>query len=127
MEIKENLLYSSTHEWVLKEGDKAKIGITDYAQDSLGDIVFVEMPEVDSVISKKDQCGTIESVKAVSDLFTPLSGIVTANNEGLEDQGELINSKPYDSWIFELNLTDESELDELMDAITYKEFCEQEG
>ncbi len=124
MKLVEGLLYTEDHEWVKVEGNKAKIGITDHAQHELGDIVYVELPEEDDELAKGDVFGVIESVKAASDSFTPLSGTVTAVNEELEDAPESVNADPYAAWMFEIELSDASELDGLMDAEAYKTFCE---
>ena len=120
-----DLLYTEDHEWVKVEGNKAKIGITDHAQHELGDIVYVELPEEDDELAKGDVFGVIESVKAASDSFTPLSGTVTGINEDLEDAPESVNADPYGAWMFELELSDTSELDGLMDAAAYEKFCEE--
>lgn len=120
-----DLLYTEDHEWVKVDGNKAKIGITDHAQHELGDIVYVELPEEDDELAKGDVFGVIESVKAASDSFTPLSGTVTAINEDLEDAPESVNADPYGAWMFELELSDTSELDGLMDAAAYEKFCEE--
>jgi glycine cleavage system H protein len=124
MKIVEGLLYTEDHEWVKVDGNKAKVGITDHAQHELGDIVYVELPEEDDELSKGDVFGVVESVKAASDSFTPLSGTITAINEDLEDAPESVNENPYDAWMFEIEMSDSSELDELMDAEAYKAFCE---
>ena len=118
----DDLKYSSEHEWArFADGDTVEVGITHYAQDSLGDVVFVELPEVGSRVDQFDKFGEIESVKAVSDLFSPVSGTVTSVNEDLEQSPELVNSDPYgDGWIMEVKLDDPSELDELMDSETYQ-------
>ena len=118
----DDLRYSSEHEWArVNTGDAVEVGITHYAQDTLGDVVFVELPEVGSRVDQFDKFGEIESVKAVSDLFSPVSGTVTAVNEELEQSPELVNSDPYgDGWIMEVKLDDPSELDELMDSETYQ-------
>ena len=123
----ENLRYSEEHEWVLVEGDVATVGITHHAQDALGDIVFVELPEVSENVDKEDTTG-IESVKAVSDLYTPLTGEIVEVNEELEDAPETVNSDPYGAgWIFKIKMSDSAELDGLMDAEAYKGFlAEQE-
>ncbi|HPC37680.1 MAG TPA: glycine cleavage system protein GcvH [Exilispira sp.] len=127
MEILKNLKYSKTHEWIRVEDGIAYVGITDFAQHSLGDIVYVELPEVDTEVSKGDEISNIESVKAASPIFSPVSGTIIKVNEDLEDDAELINHKPYDAFIYAVELSDPSELDELMDADQYEEFCETEG
>ena len=117
-----DLKYSSEHEWArVGNGDVVEVGITHYAQDTLGDVVFVELPEIGSRVDQFDKFGEIESVKAVSDLFSPVSGTVTAVNQELEQSPELANSDPYgDGWIMEVKLDDPSELDELLDSETYQ-------
>ncbi len=127
MEILKNLKYSKTHEWVRVEDGIAYVGISDFAQDSLGDIVYVELPEVDTEVSKGDEVSNIESVKAASPIFSPVSGNIVKVNEDLEDNAEVINEKPYDSYIFAIELSNPSELDELMEADQYEEYCETEG
>lgn len=127
MEIREGLKYSKEHEWVKVEGDTAYVGITDYAQHNLGDIVFVELPEMDAELGKADVVGVVDSVKAASDIYTPISGTVVEINEELADAPENINNAPYDSWIAKLSLKDMAEVDALMDAQAYQEFCEQEA
>lgn len=127
METRKDLKYSKTHEWIRLEGSVAVIGITDFAQNSLGDIVFVELPKPGKEIKKDDDFGIVESVKAVSDLYAPLSGKVIAVNEALETTPEQINSSPYDSWIIKLELSHTEEADELLDEAGYISFCEQEG
>lgn len=124
MKVVEGLFYTEDHEWVKVDGNKAKVGITDHAQHELGDIVYVELPEEDDELSKGDVFGVVESVKAASDSFTPLSGTIVAINEDLEDAPESVNENPYDAWMFEIEMSDLSELDELMDAEAYKAFCE---
>ena len=118
-----DLKYSDEHEWVrisAESNDHAETGITNYAQDSLGDVVFVEMPEIGAKVTQFDKFGEIESVKAVSDLFSPVSGTITHINEALIDSPELINNDPYgDGWVMKVKLDDPSELDQLMDAETY--------
>ena len=118
----DDLKYSSEHEWArVGNGDVVEVGITHYAQDTLGDVVFVELPEIGSRVDQFDKFGEIESVKTVSDLFSPVSGTVAAVNEELEQSPELVNSDPYgDGWIMEVKLDDPSELDELMDSETYQ-------
>ncbi len=118
----DDLKYSSEHEWArVGNGDVVEVGITHYAQDTLGDVVFVELPEIGSRVDQFDKFGEIESVKAVSDLFSPVSGTVAAVNEELEQSPELVNSDPYgDGWIMEVKLDDPSELDELMSSEAYQ-------
>lgn len=126
MKTVEGLLYSNDHEWVKVEGNKAYIGITDYAQHALGEIVYIELPEVDDEFEKGDVFGVVESVKAASDSYLPVSGKVVEVNEALEDSPELVNEDAFANWILQVELSDESELDGLMSAEEYKEFCDKE-
>ncbi|WP_114570177.1 glycine cleavage system protein GcvH [Exiguobacterium flavidum] len=120
-QIKDNLRYSEEHEWVEVNGNKARIGITDFAQHELGDIVFVELPEVGATIAANEPFGSVESVKTVSELYAPVSGKVVAINESLSDSPELVNESPFEgAWMIDIELSDESELDGLMDAAAYK-------
>ena len=119
----EGLYYSESHEYVRVEGDYGFIGITDYAQNALGNVVYVDMPEVDDEVSAGEEFGAVESVKAASDLNSPVSGTVVEVNEALEDQPELVNQDAYVNWIIKVQLSDKSELDNLMDAAAYEEFC----
>ncbi|MBP3788529.1 MAG: glycine cleavage system protein GcvH [Prevotella sp.] len=123
--VKEGLYYSESHEYVRIEGEYGFIGITDYAQHALGNVVYVDMPEVDDEVTAGEEFGAVESVKAASDLMAPVSGTVVEVNEALEDQPELINQEPWENWIIKVQLSDKSELDNLMDAKTYAEFCEK--
>lgn len=117
--------FSKDHEWVQFEGDTATVGITDYAQGSLGDIVFVEVPEVGATFSKGDDVAVVESVKAASELYAPVSGEITATNDALAADPSIVNTSPTDEgWFFKIKLSDPSELDELMDEAAYKEFVE---
>jgi len=116
----EYVRYSDDHEWAKENGDVMRIGITDYAQDQLGDIVFVELPEVGSSFSRGDGFGTVESVKAVSELYMPVSGEVTAINETLEDHPELVNTEPYDGgWMIEIKAGDPAEVNALKSRADY--------
>jgi glycine cleavage system H protein len=115
-----SLKYSSKHTWVKVEGDIGVIGITDYAQEQLGEILFVEMPEIGDDITKDDEFGVVESSKVASDLISPVSGEVIEINEKLEDEPEFINEDAYDAWIIKVKLSDESELDDLLDADNYE-------
>lgn len=116
----DDLLYSSTHEWV-RTGDPATIGITQFAQDQLGDVVFVELPEVGGTITAGEHFGSVESVKTVSDLYAPVSGTVVEVNSALTDTPELVNSSPYDEgWLIRVSITDEAALADLMDRQTYE-------
>lgn len=127
MDFPEGLKYSKEHEWVLVEDDVAIIGITEFAQGELGDIVFVELPDVGEKISKDDPFGSLESVKAVSDIFAPISGAVTEINDDLKENPETINEDPYgDGWMIKVQLTDMDELKDLMSSDDYAEFIEQQ-
>ena len=119
----EGLYYSESHEYVKVEGDSGYIGITDYAQNALGNVVYVDMPEVDDEIEAEGEFGAVESVKAASDLISPVSGTVVEVNDKLEDTPELINQDAYANWIIKVELSDKGELDNLMDAKAYEEFC----
>ena len=121
--IIEGLYYSESHEYVRVEGDQAYIGITDFAQNALGNIVYVDMPDIDDELESGDDFGAVESVKAASDLTLPVSGIVIEINEALEDQPELINQDAFVNWIIKIKLSDKTELDELMNAKDYEAFC----
>jgi glycine cleavage system H protein len=113
--------YSDDHEWVSASGETLKIGVSDYAQDQMGDIVYVELPEVGDTFAKGDEFGSLESVKAVSELFLPIGGEVVAINEALEDEPELINQDPYTNWIIEIKPSDASELEQLLAEDAYRE------
>ena len=123
--IEEGIYYSESHEFVRVEGDEAYIGITDYAQHELGNVVYVDMPNVDDELVAGEECGAVESVKAASDLLAPVSGIVTAVNEDLEDKPEQINQDAFASWIVKVKLTNKDELHPLMDMQAYKAFIEK--
>ena len=121
MEIIDKLKYTEEHEWIDIQEDVAIIGITDFAQSELGDIVFVELPNTGDLFSRNDVFGTVEAVKTVADLYIPVSGEVVAVNEDLESNPELINSNPYEQgWIIKINLTDSSEVDTLLDSKQYE-------
>ena len=122
----EGLYYSESHEYVKVEGEYGYIGITDYAQHELGNVVYVDMPEVDDEVSAGEEFGAVESVKAASDLNSPVSGTVVEVNDALDDTPELVNSDAFANWIIKVQLSDPSELDNLMDAKAYAEFCEAE-
>lgn len=115
------LKYSETHEWVKIEGDIAIIGVTDYAQKEMGDITYVDMPDSGEVVEKEEEFGALESVKASSDLFSPVSGTVVERNDALEDAPELVNEDPYGNWIIKVQMRNPAELDELMDAEGYRD------
>lgn len=119
----EGLYYSESHEFVKVEGEFAYVGITDFAQHELGNIVYVDLPEIDDEIEADEDFGAVESVKAASDLTSPISGKVVEVNEALEDTPELINQDAFENWIIKVELSDKSELDNLMDAKAYEEFC----
>lgn len=124
--ILENLKYSDTHEWISQESTSTvRIGITDYAQEQLGDVVFVELPSIGTMLEKGDQAGVIESVKAASDIYAPLSGTVVAVNEQLSDQPELVNQAPYDQgWLFTLQLNNSEEIEDLLNSEDYKKIVD---
>jgi glycine cleavage system H protein len=127
MEIPEGLRYSKEHEWVLVEGNIATIGITEYAQEELGDIVYVELPEVGEKVVKDDPFGAVESVKAVSDVYAPVSGTVLEVNDSLPDNPETINDDAYgDGWMIRVEMSDQDDLKDLMTAEEYAEYVEQQ-
>ena len=127
MEFPEDLKFSKEHEWVLVEGSVATVGITDYAQDQLGDIVFVELPAVGDKVSKEDAFGVVESVKAVSDIYAPVSGKVVEVNDDLPENPEMLNEDPYgDGWIIKIEMSDPEELQDLMTATEYEEYVAEE-
>ena len=121
----EGLYYSESHEYIRVEGDYGFVGITDYAQNALGNVVYVDMPDVDEEVSAGEEFGAVESVKAASDLMSPVTGVVVEVNEALDDQPELVNQDAYENWIIKVSLSDKSELDSLMDAKAYAAFCEK--
>ncbi|MBR2606706.1 MAG: glycine cleavage system protein GcvH [Bacteroidaceae bacterium] len=123
--IIDGLFYAESHEYVKIEGEYGYVGITDYAQHELGNVVYVDMPEVDDEVSAGEDFGAVESVKAASDLISPVSGVVVEINEALNDSPELINSDPYENWIIKVQLSDASETENLMDAAAYKEFIKE--
>jgi len=125
MSVPEELRYSSDHEWVSVSGTRARVGITDYAQDALGDVVYVQVPTVGASVAAGDSFGEVESTKSVSDVYAPVSGTVVAVNEALSDSPETINQDPYGAgWLCEIELTDASELDALLDADAYQALLE---
>ncbi|SJZ30406.1 glycine cleavage system protein GcvH [Selenihalanaerobacter shriftii] len=126
MEILDELYYTEDHEWVKVEDGKAYVGVADYAQEALGDIVFVELPFEGDEYEAGDPAGVIESVKAVSDLYIPVSGEILEVNEELQDAPEKVNGNPYKAWMIAIELSDEGELDDLMNAEDYEKFCEEE-
>ncbi|MBR6715759.1 MAG: glycine cleavage system protein GcvH [Prevotella sp.] len=123
--IEEGLYYSESHEYVRVEGNFGYIGITDYAQNALGNVVYVDVPEVDDEVTAGEEFGAVESVKAASDLISPVSGTVVEVNETLEDEPELLNQDAFANWIIKVEMTDATELDNLMDAAAYQELCEK--
>ena len=127
METKSGLLYSKDHEWVRVEGEKAYVGITDYAQHALGEIVYVELPTVGDELNAGDVFSVIESVKAASDSYIPVAGKVLEVNEALSDSPQLVNEDPYGSWIVVVEITDKAGLSELMNEQEYQEFCDKEA
>ena len=124
----DNLKYASSHEWVLVDDDGvATVGISNHAQDALGDIVFVELPDVGITVNAKEEVAVVESVKAASDIYSPVSGEILAVNEDLVDAPETVNAVPYDGgWFYKIQMNDEQELDELMDAEAYSDHCDDE-
>ncbi|MBP3298818.1 MAG: glycine cleavage system protein GcvH [Muribaculaceae bacterium] len=123
--VLDNLRYADSHEWVLVEGDIATVGITDYAQHALGNIVYVDMPEIGDEVVAGEEFGAVESVKAASDLISPVSGEVVEINEALEDAPELINEDAFANWIMKVKLSDAAEADALLDAAAYAKLCEE--
>ncbi len=123
-----DLKYTKTHEWLRDNGDgTVTVGITDHAQELLGDVVYVELPELETELTAEENCGVIESVKAASDLYAPLDGEVTEVNEALDGEPELINSAPFgEGWIFTMKLSNPADMDELLDADTYEAVCQED-
>lgn len=121
--IIEGLFYSESHEFVRVEGEYGYIGITDYAQHALGNVVYVDMPKTDDEVEAGEEFGAVESVKAASDLISPVSGVVVEVNDALEDEPELLNKDAFENWIIKVELTDKTELDNLMDAKAYEAYC----
>ena len=122
--VLDGLYYSESHEWLKVEGEFGYIGITDYAQHQLGNVVYVDLPEVDDELNQGEEFGAVESVKAASDLLSPISGIVVEINDTLEDEPELLNEDAFGNWICKVKINDKSELDSLMNAEAYKAICE---
>lgn len=128
MEFPEEIKYTEEHEWVMVEEDLAIVGITDFAQDSLGDVVFVELPEVGTVVETGKAFGVVESVKAVSDIYAPVSGTVEEVNDDLIDTPEIINTSPYeDGWMIKIRMSDATDVDDLMDAEAYQALIAEES
>ena len=126
--IPDDLKYASTHEWIrVNENGVATVGISDHAQDALGDIVFVDLPEPGAIVNAKDEVAVVESVKAASDLYSPISGEIIEVNEVLAEAPETVNSGPYENgWFLKMTISDKAELDELMDADAYSDHCDEE-
>lgn len=127
MKVLEGLLYTEEHEWLKVEGNTVTFGITDYAQNMLGGIVYVELPEEDDELEKGENFSVIESVKAATDIIAPVDGTVLEINEELEDSPETMNEKPYEAWMVKIELSDASQLDDFMDKEAYEAFCEKEA
>jgi glycine cleavage system H protein len=126
METRNDLMYSKTHEWLKVDGPMAYVGITDYAQDAIGEIVFVEMPPVGAVLAAGDSIAAVESVKAASEIYSPVSGKVVRINPDLSDSPELVNQQPYESWIAVLEMSCPGQVQDLMDEAAYLDFCGKE-
>lgn len=122
----EGLFYSESHEWVKVDGETAIIGISDHAQQAMGNIVYIDMPEEEDEVTANEDFGAVESVKAASDLISPVSGVVVEVNEALADAPELLNKDAYENWIIKVKMDDPEELKNLMDAAAYEKFCENE-
>ena len=127
MKLVEGLFYSEDHEWIKVEGNIAEVGITDFAQSSLGDIVYVELPEVDEEVEAGETFGVIESVKAASDSYMPITGKIVEVNEDLEDSPELLNEDAFANWILKIEMNDAADVEKLMSAKEYEEFCNKEA
>jgi glycine cleavage system H protein len=127
MDVPDDLRYSTEHEWVSVDGTRARVGITDYAQDALGDVVYVDLPDVGLNVVAGSSCAEVESTKSVSEIYTPVSGVVVEANQALVDAPERINQEPYGSgWIFVVELADSAEIDGLLDAAAYRRLVEEE-
>jgi glycine cleavage system H protein len=125
MSVPEDLRYSADHEWARREGSRIRIGVTDYAQDALGDVVYVQLPTVGSAVAAGEAFGEVESTKSVSDLFAPADGRVVAVNEGLQDAPQLVNSEPYEGgWLCEIEMADTSQYEQLLSAQAYRSLLE---
>ena len=127
MKVVKCLLYTKDHEWVKVEGEEAYIGLADYAQHNLGDIVYVELPDVGDEVDAEEELASVESVKAAAEVFAPISGEVLEANEDLDDDPALLNSDPYANWIVKVSIKDKAELDGLMDDKAYEEFLAEEA
>ena len=126
MKVLKDLYYTKDHEWIKVEGNEGYIGLTDYAQDQLGDIVYVELPEVDDEFEKEEAFSAVESVKAASDVYMPVDGKILEINEALLDEPALLNEDPYENWIVKIEILDKSQLDELMTSEEYEKYLEEE-
>ncbi len=128
-EFRDNVKYAKTHEWArLEEDGTVTVGISDYAQDSLGDVVYVELPEMEDELAAGDEAGVVESVKAASDIYSPVTGKVIALNDDLEDAPEIVNESPFDKgWFYKLKPTDANELEALLDSAAYQSLCDEEA
>lgn len=126
MKVLEGLFYTKDHEWIKVDGDKAYLGITDYAQKALGNLVYIELPEIDTELNAGDTFGTLESVKAASDSFIPVDGTILEINDSVVDDPSLVNQDAYENWLICFKILNESQLDGLMQAGEYKEFCSKE-
>lgn len=126
MKAMKGLLYTKDHEWIKVEGNKAYVGVADYAQAQLGDIVYVELPSVDDEIEKEEAFAAVESVKAAADIYMPVDGKVIEINEALEDEPNLLNEDPYENWMIMIELSDTSQLDDLMNTEEYEKYLEEE-
>jgi glycine cleavage system H protein len=128
VEIKSDRRYTKSHEWVKVDGDTVTMGVTDFAQSELGDITYLELPEPGDSVTKSEPLGVIESVKAASDIYSPVSGEIVEANDSVVDAPESVNSSPYDdAWLVKIKLSDPSQVDELMDSAAYEKFVEEEG
>ncbi|WP_273323628.1 glycine cleavage system protein GcvH [Vallitalea guaymasensis] len=125
MKIMEGYYYTKNHEWVKVDGNTAIVGVSDFAQHAMGQIVYVELPEIDDEFSKEDAFSVVESVKAASDIYMPVGGTIVEVNEDLDDEPELINTDPYTNYICKIELTDENDIEGLMNAKEYEEFCDK--
>jgi glycine cleavage system H protein len=127
MKVVKGLYYTEDHEWIKVDGEEAYVGVADYAQDSLGDIVYVELPEVDDEIAKEEAFSAVESVKAAADIYMPVDGKVIEINEELLDDPALLNQDPYENWMIKIEITDKSQLDDLMTSEEYEKFLDEEA
>ncbi len=127
MKVVKGLFYTEDHEWVKVDGEEALVGIADYAQDSLGDIVYVELPEIDDEFGKEEAFSAVESVKAAADIYMPIDGKVIEVNEELLDDPALLNQDPYENWIIKIEIIDKSQLDDLMTSEEYEKFLDEEA